>query len=85
MPILIFLEQVIEGGVLDNLTKVIMGVLKKEGGVFDANVARKPMSFRANGIDDLIFRGCRMVLLTKFKISLTPTWKVFTPWHIAPI
>lgn len=57
LPILIFLEQVIEGGGSDNLTKVIMGVLKKEGGVFDANVARKLMSFGANGVDD--FQGVR--------------------------
>jgi len=32
-----------------------MGVLKKEGGVFDANVARKLMSFGANRVDD--FQG----------------------------
>jgi len=32
LPILIFLQQVIEGGGLDNLIEIIMGVLKKERG-----------------------------------------------------
>jgi hypothetical protein len=53
------------------------------GGVFEANVVRKLMSFGANDVND--FRGCEMVLLIKLKISLTPTWKTFTTWHIAPI
>jgi hypothetical protein len=34
MPILISLEQVIEGGGLDNITRVVMGVLKKDGVFF---------------------------------------------------
>jgi hypothetical protein len=57
MPIFIFLEQVIEGGGLDNLTKVIVGVLRKKGGVFDANVAGKLMSFGVDGVND--FQGVR--------------------------
>jgi hypothetical protein len=70
LPILIFLEQVIVGGGLDNLIKVIMGVLKKEGGVFDVDVARKLMSFGVDGVND--FQGCKMVLFIKSKISLPP-------------
>jgi hypothetical protein len=34
LPILISLKQVIEGMGSNNLTKVVMGVLKKHGGVF---------------------------------------------------
>jgi hypothetical protein len=49
--ILIFLEQVIEGRGSNNLTEVIMGALKKHGDVFNANVARNLMSFRADGVN----------------------------------
>jgi len=52
LSILIFLEQVIEHGGLNNLIKVILGVLKKEGGVFDVDVARKLMSFKADNVND---------------------------------
>jgi hypothetical protein len=84
LPILIFSQQVIEGGGLDNLIEIIMGVLKKErGGVFDVNVARNLMPFGLMML--MIFKGCGMVLLTKSKISLPPIWKAFTAWHIAPI
>ncbi len=55
LPILIFKIQVIEGGGSNNLTKVIMGVFKKEGGVFDVNVGGKLMSFGADDVND--FQG----------------------------
>jgi hypothetical protein len=61
LPILFFLEQVIEGRGLDNLTKVIMGVLKKKGGVFSINVVGKLMPFGANSVND--FQGVRNGLI----------------------
>jgi hypothetical protein len=40
-----------EGRALDNLTKVVMGVLKKHGGVFYVNVVKNLMSFRVDGVN----------------------------------
>jgi hypothetical protein len=44
--VFISLEQVIEGGGVDNLTKVIMGVLKEHGRLFDVDIAAKLISFK---------------------------------------
>ncbi len=49
--VLISLKWVIEGGGVDNQTKVIMGVLKKHGGFFSAHIAGKLISFGANGVN----------------------------------
>jgi hypothetical protein len=46
-----------EGGASKNLTKVVMGALKKHGGVFDVDIVRKFMSFRADGVN--VFQGVR--------------------------
>jgi hypothetical protein len=47
---LISLKHVIKGGGFDNLTKVIMDVLKKHVGVSDIDVVAKLLSF---GIDSV--------------------------------
>jgi hypothetical protein len=49
LRVLIFLKHVIEGGSSNNLTKIIMGVLKKDESVYDVDVAAKLMSFGVNG------------------------------------
>jgi hypothetical protein len=83
LPILISLKQVIEGGNLDNFTKVIMGVLIRWG-VSNGDVATKLMSFGAKGVN--VFQGVHNGMLpTKSKINLPPTWKAFIAWHIALI
>jgi hypothetical protein len=51
LPTLIFLEQVTKGGGFDNLTKVIMDVLKKHVGVSDIDVVAKLFSFGINGVN----------------------------------
>jgi len=47
-PILISLEQVTKGGGANNLTKVIMGVLKEHDDLSDVDVVAKLISF---GVD----------------------------------
>jgi hypothetical protein len=44
-PILISLEQVIEGRGANNLNKVIMGALKEHADLFDVDVVAKLISF----------------------------------------
>jgi hypothetical protein len=44
--VFISLEQVIEEGGADSLTKVIMGVLKEHGGLFDVDIVAKLISFK---------------------------------------
>jgi hypothetical protein len=46
-----------EGGAAYNLIKVVMGALKKHGGVSDVDVSRKLMSFRNDGVN--VFQGVR--------------------------
>jgi len=45
IPIFISLEQVTNGGGVDDLTKVIIGVLKKHDGLCDVDVVVKLISF----------------------------------------
>jgi hypothetical protein len=52
---LIFLEQIIEGDNLNNFIKIIMGALRKDGGVFYVDVATKLMSFGVDGVN--VFQG----------------------------
>jgi hypothetical protein len=51
IPIFISLEQVIEGGGINNLTKVIMGDLKKHGAISNVNIVTKLISFRVDGLN----------------------------------
>ncbi len=51
IPIFISLEQVTEGGGIDNLTKVIMGDLKEQGVIFNVNIVTQLISFGADGLN----------------------------------
>ncbi len=55
MSIIIFLEQVTEGDGLNNLIKIIMSFLRKDGDVFYVDVATKLMSFGVDGVN--VFQG----------------------------
>jgi hypothetical protein len=46
-----FFKYVIEGGGAYNLTKVIMGTLKEDGGLFYTNVAVKLISFKVDRVN----------------------------------
>jgi hypothetical protein len=50
-----YLEQVTKGNDLNNFIKIIMGALRKDGGVFDVDVATKLMSFGVDGVN--VFQG----------------------------
>ncbi len=47
----IFLEQITKGGGFDNLTKMLMDVLKKHVGVFNIDVVAKLLSFGIDGVN----------------------------------
>ncbi len=81
MSILISLEQVIEGRGLDNITKVVMGVLKKHGVFFMQMLLENwsPLELMVW----LFSKGCAIVSPTKFKIGMFPIWKGYITWHIA--
>jgi hypothetical protein len=49
--VLIFLEQIIERGGSNNLTKVNMDALRKHAGVSNTNVVSKLLSFGTDGIN----------------------------------
>jgi hypothetical protein len=55
LSIIIFLEQVTEGDGLNNLIKIIMSFLRKDGDVFYVDVATKLMSFGVDGVN--VFQG----------------------------
>jgi hypothetical protein len=51
LPILISLEQSIEGNYANNLAKVIIEALKRHGNVSNAYITTKLISSRANGVN----------------------------------
>jgi hypothetical protein len=71
-----------EGGGSDNLTKVVMGALKKHGSVFHANAIRTFMFFKTNGVN--VFQRVRNGVIHQiFKIGMCFIWKAYIAWHIA--
>ncbi len=51
LHVLIFLEQVIEGGGSNNPTKVIIDALRKHASVYYTNVVSKLLSFGTDGVN----------------------------------
>lgn len=70
LHILIFLKHVIEGRNSNNLIKIIMGVLKKDEGVCDADVVAKLMSFGFNSVH--VFQGMQNGVTHQIQDKFTP-------------
>jgi hypothetical protein len=75
--ILISLEQVIEAGGSNNLTKVVMGALKKHG-VFAIG---KLISFGVDGVN--VLQGVCDNVTHQIQDRYFPIWKAYITWHIA--
>jgi hypothetical protein len=76
LSVLIFLKQVTEGDDLDNLIKIIMGFLRKDGGVFYVDVATKLMSFGVDGVN--VFQGMHNGVTCQIQDKFP-----FIAWHIS--
>jgi hypothetical protein len=70
-PILVTLEQLVNGGTIDNLTEVIMDNVFQYGGLSKFDLVSKLISFGANGV--LVFEGVKMVLQHNSRRNLPPT------------
>ncbi len=70
IPILIFLEQVIERGGVDYLTKDIMDALKKHGGLFYVVIVAKLISFGFDGVN--VFQGVRNGVTHQMQYMYSP-------------
>jgi len=64
-PILPTLEQLINGGAIDNFKKVIVDNVLQYGGLLESDLVSKLISFGANGI--LVFHGVKNVVTTQLK------------------
>ncbi len=65
IPILILLDQIVEGSGSDNLTKVIMEALMIGGGVPKDQIAQKLICFGANGVN--VFQGTKSDVTKQIK------------------
>jgi hypothetical protein len=50
LPMLLNLQKVVDGSTIDNLTYLIIQSLVEYGGLNEANIAKKLICFRANGV-----------------------------------
>jgi hypothetical protein len=70
-PILVTLEQLVDGGTINNLTKVIVDNVFQYGGLSKFDLVSKLISFGANGV--LVFYDVKMVLQHNSRRNLPPT------------
>jgi hypothetical protein len=61
---------VVNSGITDNLTKVIMHSVPQYGGLLESNPVLKLVSFGANGV--LVFQGAESGVTTQFKKKFVP-------------
>jgi hypothetical protein len=64
------LEQLVNGGTIDNFTKVIMDNVLQYGGLLKSDLASKLINFGAYGIS--VFQGAKNGVTTKLKEKFAP-------------
>jgi len=70
LPILVFVEKVIDGSCFNNLTKVIMVTLLKGGGLMKENLSKKFLCFGIDGVN--VFQGGKTRVTKQIKDSWAP-------------
>ncbi len=70
LPILVFIEKVIDGSCFNNLTKVIMVTLLKGGGLMKENLSKKFLCFGIDGVN--VFQGGKTRITKQIRDSWTP-------------
>jgi hypothetical protein len=69
-PILLTLEQLVNGGIVNNLTKVIVDNVLQYGGLSKSDLVSKFISFGVDGVS--IFQGAKISVTTQL-------WEKFAP------
>jgi hypothetical protein len=64
-PILLTLEEFVNGGIVNNLTKVIVDSVLQYGGLSKFDLASKLINFGANGVS--IFQGAKSGVITQLR------------------
>ncbi len=70
VPFLLSLERVIDGGSAENITKIIVGALSKQGGLTPQQIRDRFMAFGADGAS--ILQGKRNGVTNKLQVSHAP-------------
>jgi hypothetical protein len=70
LPILVFIERVIDGSSFNNLTEVVMVTLLKGEGLMEENMSKKFLCFGANGVN--VFEGGKTRVTKQIKDSCAP-------------
>ncbi len=70
LHVLIFLEHVIRGKGFNNLTKVIIDIMKKYVVVSKTNIVMKLMSFNANGVN--VFQCMKNGVTYQLQVKFVP-------------
>ncbi len=85
VPMLIYLQKVVDGVGANNLTIVILEALQKGGGLSYASIIHKLLCFGAHGV--ITFKGTKLVSLNKsiqtmnlFPLGFIP-WLIDAIWH----